>query len=186
MLRQLWGLLCRLWKAFCGNPVVQYAALVVRFVWRYGAPVVVALLFVASFPLGSLYHIADDLEAARRLHLFAKYVLVATGFGLAVWFCPYQRVLVRLMLALFFLSELSDGAKYAVCRLAKPEDTTEALAKAWNSGVTDGLCTQVFGPAQWWVQMTILSLVFIWIIWLGWGSQIIALLKRLWKLIPAR
>lgn len=159
---------------------------VLRFIWRHGAFFVVAALFVASFPLSSLYHIADDLEAARRLHLFAKYTLVATGFGLAVWFCPSNRVLVRLMLALFFLSELSDGVKYAVCRLVKLEDTTEALARTWNTGIPEGLCTRVFGPAQWWVQMTILSAVFFWIIWLGWGDQIVSGARSLWTRIRAR
>ena len=126
----------------------------------------VALLFVASFPLSSLYHIADDLEAARRLHLFAKYVLVATGFGLAVWVCPPQRVLVRLMLGLFFLSELWDGAQYAVCRVVKPEDTTEALASAWSTGIPESLCIRIFGPAPWLIQMTVLSIGFLWIMWL--------------------
>jgi len=126
----------------------------------------VALLFIASFPLSSLYHIADDLEAARRLHLFAKYVLVATGFGLAVWVCPPQRVVVRLLLGLFFLSELWDGAQYAVCRVVQPEDTTEALASAWNTGIPESLCIRIFGPAPWLIQMAILSVGFIWIMWL--------------------
>lgn len=120
----------------------------------------VALLFVLSFPLSSLYHIADDLEAARRLHLFAKYVLVATGFGLAVWVCPPQRVIVRLLLALFFLSELWDGVQYAVCRVAKPEDTTEALARAWGTGIPESLCTRVFGSYPLVIQLVILAIGF--------------------------
>ena len=126
----------------------------------------VALLFVLSFPLSSLYHIADDLEAARRLHLFAKYVLVATGLGLAVWACPPQRIAVRAFLGLFFVSELWDGTRYAVCRLASPKDTTEALAQAWGTGIPEGLCSRVFGPQQLWFQLAVLFSLFGWLLWL--------------------
>lgn len=135
---------------------------VVRFVWRNGAIVVVALLFLASFPLSNLYNLADDHEAARRLHLFAKYVLVATGFGLAVWFCPPNRLIVRLLLALFFLSELWDGVQYAVCRLAKPEDTTDFLAQAWGTGIPNSMCARVFNgeyPRE--IQVGILLVAFL-------------------------
>ena len=126
---------------------------------------VVALLFVASFPISSLYHIADDLEAARRLHLFAKYVLVATGFGLAVWVCPPQRVVVRLLLALFFVSEAWDGTQYAVCRLASPQDTTDALSRLWGTGIPESLCGRIFGDAPIVVQYTVLFSILGWILW---------------------
>lgn len=126
---------------------------------------VVALLFVASFPLSSLYHIADDLEAARRLHLFAKYTLVATGFGLAVWACPPQRAVVRSLLALFFASELWDGLQYTVCRLSTSKDTTESLAEMWGTGVPKSLCERVFGEYPLVVQVSILFIILGWILW---------------------
>ena len=126
---------------------------------------IVALLFAASFPLSNLYHIADDLEAARRLHLFAKYVLVATGFGLAVWVCPPQRIVVRLLLALFFVSELWDGTQYAVCRLASPKDTTDALREMWGTGIPESLCVRVFGDGPLYVQYVVLFLILAWILW---------------------
>lgn len=126
---------------------------------------VVALLFVASFPLSNLYHLADDHEAARRLHLFAKYVLIANGLGLAVWICPAQRVVVRLLLALFFVSESWDGAQYAVCRLASPKDTTEALRELWGTGIPESLCGRVFGDGPAYVQYVVLFSVLGWILW---------------------
>ena len=125
----------------------------------------VALLFALSFPLSNLYHIADDLEAARRLHLFAKYVLVATGFGLAVWACPPQRVAVRLVLGLFFVSELWDGLQYAVCRLASPKDTTASLAEMWGTGIPESLCVRVFGEWPLVAQITVLFSLLGWILW---------------------
>ena len=126
---------------------------------------VVALLFAASFPFSSLYYIADDLEAARRLHLFAKYVLIATGLGLAVWVCPPQRVTVRILLCLFFVSEAWDGTQYAVCRLASPKDTTEALSKMWGTGIPESLCGRVFGDGPLYVQYVVFFSLLGWILW---------------------
>lgn len=130
----------------------------------YGVWLVV-LLFIASFPFSRLYEIADDLEAARRLHLFAKYVLVATGLGLAVWVCPPQRAAVRMLLALFFVSEAWDGMQYAICRLASPEDTTALLAEAWGTGIPESLCERVFGGDPRLIQYPVLFSLMGWILW---------------------
>ena len=163
--------LSALWRAISRDPVLRFiwwhwVKPVLWFFGRYGGVILVASLFILSFPLSSLYHLADDLEAARRIHLFAKYVLIATGLGLAVWICPPQRLVVRTILALFFVSESWDGMNYAVCRLVKKDETTAFLADAWGTGVPQSLCARAFQseyPRV--IQITVLFSLLGWILW---------------------